>query len=87
MTGSRATGFVIPETMKAWVLGDPDELLFIEKPVPRPGRAEVLVRIDAIAVCALGPVQDVDMGAVDAGGVTLATDSDQAAVGGGRDSP
>jgi threonine dehydrogenase-like Zn-dependent dehydrogenase len=38
--------------MKAWVLGDPDELLFIEKPVPRPGRAEVLVRIDAIAVCA-----------------------------------
>jgi 2-desacetyl-2-hydroxyethyl bacteriochlorophyllide A dehydrogenase len=44
--------FDIPETMKAWVLGDPDELLFIEKPVPRPGRAEVLLRIDAIAVCA-----------------------------------
>ena len=24
----------------------------VEKPVPEPGRAEVLVRIDAIAVCA-----------------------------------
>lgn len=45
-------GLDIPETMKAWVLGDPDELLFVEKPVPRPGRAEVLVRIGAIAVCA-----------------------------------
>jgi len=45
-------GFTIPDTMKAWVLGDPDELIFTEKPVPRPGRAEVLVRVDAIAVCA-----------------------------------
>ena len=38
--------------MKAWVLGDPDEVILTEKPVPEPGRAEVLVRIDAIAVCA-----------------------------------
>src|ERR1700751_551795 len=38
--------------MKAWVLGDPEELRLVEKPVPEPGRAEVLVRIDAIAVCA-----------------------------------
>ena len=38
--------------MKAWVLGGPDELSLVEKPVPEPGRAEVLVRIDAIAVCA-----------------------------------
>lgn len=52
MTGTRAVEFNIPETMKAWVLGDPNELLFIEKPVPKPGPAEVLVRIDAIAVCA-----------------------------------
>ncbi|RZS77961.1 zinc-dependent alcohol dehydrogenase [Pigmentiphaga kullae] len=42
----------IPQTMKAWVLDDPDQLSFVEKPVPQPGVAEVLVRIDAIAVCA-----------------------------------
>ncbi len=47
-----AEGLHVPETMKAWVLGDPDELLLTEKPVPRPGAAEVLVRIDAVAVCA-----------------------------------
>lgn len=44
--------FVIPEKMKAWVLGNPNELSMIEKPIPEPGPAEVLVRIDAIAVCA-----------------------------------
>src|SRR5580692_10954127 len=44
--------FTIPPTMKAWVLGDPEQLSMVEKPVPEPGRAEVLVRIDAIAVCA-----------------------------------
>ena len=38
--------------MKAWVLGNPEELALVEKPVPEPGRAEVLVRVDAIAVCA-----------------------------------
>ncbi|MBY8977932.1 zinc-binding dehydrogenase [Rhodobacteraceae bacterium NNCM2] len=42
----------VPETMKAWVIGDPDELILTEKPVPKPGRAEVLVRIDAVAICA-----------------------------------
>ena len=42
----------IPATMKAWVLGDPEELALVEKPVPQPGPAEVLVRVDAIAVCA-----------------------------------
>ena len=41
----------IPATMKAWVLGDPGQLTQVEKPVPQPGAAEVLVRIDAIAVC------------------------------------
>ena len=41
----------IPQTMKAWVLGDPDELRLVEKPVPQPGAAEVLVRIGATAVC------------------------------------
>jgi L-iditol 2-dehydrogenase len=42
----------IPDQMKAWVLGDPDQLFLREKPVPVPARAEVLVRIDAVAICA-----------------------------------
>ncbi|WP_368344472.1 zinc-binding dehydrogenase [Pelagovum sp. HNIBRBA483] len=42
----------VPETMKAWVLGDPGELTLSDKPVPVPGKAEVLVRIDAVAICA-----------------------------------
>jgi L-iditol 2-dehydrogenase len=52
MATDQSNLFDIPETMKAWVLGDPSELKQIEKPVPQPGKAEVLVRIDAIAVCA-----------------------------------
>src|ERR1043166_5907171 len=44
--------FPIPERMKAWVLGDPDQLHLRDKPVPVPARAEVLVRIDAVAICA-----------------------------------
>ena len=44
--------FPVPETMKAWVLGDPGELVPTRKPVPMPKRAEVLVRIDAVAICA-----------------------------------
>jgi threonine dehydrogenase-like Zn-dependent dehydrogenase len=44
--------FPVPERMKAWVLGDPDQLLLRDKPVPVPKRAEVLVRIDAVAICA-----------------------------------
>jgi L-iditol 2-dehydrogenase len=48
----RKVEFAIPATMKAWVLGGPSELSLVEKPVPQPGPAEVLVRIDAIAVCA-----------------------------------
>jgi L-iditol 2-dehydrogenase len=52
MTQHRANEYPIPETMKAWVLGNPEELMLVEKPVPEPGPAEVLVRIDAIAVCA-----------------------------------
>jgi threonine dehydrogenase-like Zn-dependent dehydrogenase len=42
----------VPEKMRAWVLGDPGKLVFTEKPVPVPSRAEVLVRIDAVAICA-----------------------------------
>lgn len=41
----------IPATMKAWVLGGPGELRLVDKPVPKPGVAEVLVRVDAVAIC------------------------------------
>jgi len=44
--------FAIPDQMKAWVLGDPEQLFLREKPTPVPARAEVLVRIDAVAICA-----------------------------------
>jgi len=44
--------YPVPESMKAWVLGNPGELTLKEKPVPAPGKAEVLVRIDAVAICA-----------------------------------
>lgn len=44
--------YPVPETMKAWVLGDPGELTFVDKAVPSPKKAEVLVRIDAVAICA-----------------------------------
>jgi 2-desacetyl-2-hydroxyethyl bacteriochlorophyllide A dehydrogenase len=47
-----STDYPIPAQMKAWVLGGPDELFLRDKPVPKPGRAEVLVRIDAVAICA-----------------------------------
>lgn len=50
-TANANRGFVVPETMKAWVLCNPDELTLVRKPVPQPGAAEVLVRIGAIAVC------------------------------------
>ena len=51
-TASLAKSLTVPASMKAWVLGNPDELKLVDKPVPQPGAAEVLVRIDAIAVCA-----------------------------------
>ena len=47
-----AKEFPIPDEMRAWVLGDPDQLTLSRKPVPMPGKAEVLVRIDAVAICA-----------------------------------
>lgn len=42
----------IPSEMKAWVLGDPEQLTLKSKAVPVPGKAEALVRIDAVAICA-----------------------------------
>lgn len=44
--------FQVPDRMKAWVLGGPDEISLVEKPVPQPAAAEVLVRVDAVAICA-----------------------------------
>lgn len=44
--------YPVPDTMKAWVLGDPGELKLVDKKVPEPKKAEVLVRIDAVAICA-----------------------------------
>jgi L-iditol 2-dehydrogenase len=52
--GSAASGkrnLAVPERMRAWVLGAPGELKLVEKPVPAPGAAELLVRVDAVAVC------------------------------------
>lgn len=40
-----------PETMRAWALFGPGDLRPIVKPVPRPDVAEVLVRIEAVAIC------------------------------------
>jgi len=44
--------YPVPAEMNAWVLGDPGQLTLEKKPVPAPGKAEVLVRIDAVAICA-----------------------------------
>src|SRR5258706_1130142 len=57
ITASRRTaatpqGEIAPATMRAWVLKDPGELELVTKRAPRPGNAEVLVRIDAVAICA-----------------------------------
>ena len=51
-TATAAKNMTPPDTMRAWVLGGPEELTLQQKPVPVPGRAEVLVRIDAVAICA-----------------------------------
>lgn len=40
-----------PDTMRAWVLGDPGEVKYISKQVPAPGAAEVLIRVEAAAIC------------------------------------
>jgi len=45
MSSARSNAYPIPATMKAWVLGDPEQLSLVDKPVPEPGSAEVLVRI------------------------------------------
>ncbi len=52
VAGAGSSSLAVPATMKAWVLHGPGELVLTEKPVPVPGKAEVLVRIDAVAICA-----------------------------------
>jgi len=46
------TKFDIPKEMGAWVLGDPDNIQIKKKPVPEPKEDEVLLKIDAVAICA-----------------------------------
>ena len=50
--GKTSSKYPIPKTMKAWVLGNPNEISLIDKPIEMPGKAEVLVKIDAVAICA-----------------------------------
>ena len=50
-TTARRKELRVPPKMKAWVLGGPGELKLADKPVPAPGVAEVLVRVDAVAIC------------------------------------
>lgn len=50
--GITSKKFPIPKAMKAWILGDPDQLSLVEKSIQMPGKAEVLLRIDAVAICA-----------------------------------
>ena len=50
--GITSENYPIPKIMKAWVLGDPDQLTLVDKPIEMPNKAEVLVRIDAVAICA-----------------------------------
>jgi L-iditol 2-dehydrogenase len=50
-TETKKKGSAFPTTMKAWVLDGAEQLRFTEKPVPEPGPAEVLIRIDAVAIC------------------------------------
>ena len=51
-TAASAQTEIAPATMRAWVLENPQELALVMKPAPRPGPAEVLVRVDAVAICA-----------------------------------
>ena len=44
--------YTLPKEMKAWVLKSPNELELKSKVIPTPGYSEVLVKIDAVAVCA-----------------------------------
>ena len=44
--------YSLPKEMKAWVLKSPNELELKTKAIPTPAFSEVLVKIDAVAICA-----------------------------------
>ena len=44
--------YSLPKEMKAWVLKSPNELELKTKAIPTPSHSEVLVKIDAVAICA-----------------------------------
>ena len=44
--------YTLPKEMKAWVLKSPNELKLKSKNIPIPAYSEVLVKIDAVAICA-----------------------------------
>ena len=44
--------YSLPKDMKAWVLKSPNELELKTKAIPTPSYSEVLVKIDAVAICA-----------------------------------
>jgi len=44
--------YSLPKEMKAWVLKSPNELELKTKAIPTPRHSEVLVKIDAVAICA-----------------------------------
>ncbi len=47
-----STKYSLPKDMKAWVLKSPNELELKTKAIPNPGYSEVLVKINAVAICA-----------------------------------
>ncbi len=44
-------GFQIPDKMRAAVLFGPDDLKVVERPVPKPGPQQVLIKVAACAIC------------------------------------
>ena len=44
--------YSLPKEMKAWVLKSPNELELKTKAIPTPSYSEVLIKIDAVAICA-----------------------------------
>src|SRR5437764_507493 len=45
---SKSNAFDIPKTMKAWVLGGPEQLSLVDKPVPEPGRGFAQYAVNSV---------------------------------------
>jgi threonine dehydrogenase-like Zn-dependent dehydrogenase len=52
---AKIAGNQIPETMRAAVLFGPNDLRVVDWPVPKPGPGEVLVKVEACAICGTDP--------------------------------